>query len=423
MSNAVGFSKIDYWMGKYYESMYRNDYFDENDTGKFKAFVVEQEFDEDDINDELEQGVDDCGYIDFVDIDDFPFPQEYDQKEDDDKKKFIFDKIKECYYHNTNLAGLQSLDTEHLDEAESKIIKACSALQRYYYSLNTSYQRNLQRCVDDHGLDIEGELAAIDKGEYSYLIHVDENGESFPFPSSLSNVNDTIKLEYKFDVIKKCCNHSDIIFGDTNNTLYPKCLLSTSTTKYIFDITEQEFESVESIYSEQCKFLWHRTLLGSWKSWIYLTAISIKNKFDYMQNMISAFQRYKIDTAFNKRLRNINEMDQFLETSLYIECLKNAKMQIISPWLSVYATAYDVVKSAMKSYHKSIPLMYYRSSIYLINDSLEITTRYILSVITFIGDIISKQDTLQNAITPFHIDFVMAYTNSIPPRQGISSPK
>ena len=97
MSSESSFDRIDHWMGKYYESMGRDDYFDENGIGKFKAFVDGESFEIDDIGDELEQEAD-CGYVDFVgDINDFPFSDEDKTKGINLKQEIIFRKILECY--------------------------------------------------------------------------------------------------------------------------------------------------------------------------------------------------------------------------------------------------------------------------------------------------------------------------------------
>eukprot|EP01084_Bolivina_argentea_P162845 283353_1 len=91
------FQKIDSRLKLYYESVGRNDYVDANGIGKFLQFSIDNGFNEEDINDEL--NVDDpadCMYIEFDDN----FPLSQDINGEAEQQNEILKIIKNCYENN-----------------------------------------------------------------------------------------------------------------------------------------------------------------------------------------------------------------------------------------------------------------------------------------------------------------------------------
>lgn len=475
MSTLTGFDKIDHGMGQYYASKGNTDYFDENGIGKFKVYVTENDYPEDDIDEELEEGADGCGYVDFFgdDIDDFPFNDDDKEKDEDDKREIIFNKIKECYESknisnasnrkNTASAlqeinedeeieasddmkdieeasnieqksdkrprGLKkmqtvlNLDRNHpdYDEDETQLSRACGAMQRYYHSFNRDYYKHLQKYVEDQGLMIEDELEQ--DPEESSIINFDIDAP-FPFPSKLQNIEKSLKLRYKFDVIKKCYYCSDIIFDDAKeNESYPKCLLSAMTGKQLYDITKEEFEKAVEIYKKQCPAIFHIGGMKSDNSLIYLAAMSLKYKFDYIQTMAKIYLRDRIDKRIDDEQGKTFGVVDFCGTLPHCIELKNMKISE-PPWEidekqknvkspTNPGTAFEVLTHGIKSYGKRcVPYMTYMAP-WAINDSLEITTRYIHAIIKFIQQTLNESNNLQKSVVPFQIDLVLCYTEPI----------
>ena len=449
---ASAFERIDFWMGSYYQKMGRNDYFDENGRGKFKAFVEDQDYDEEEVDEELKD--DDCGYIDFIeDVDEFPFNDKDKSKDTATKTQIIRDKIVECYENKdeiiksqrekpsikikqkqqkantdakenefnvaSSLKRMQTTTIEGKDDDESAIILACAALQRYYRSLNANqYHKNLQTYVEETGLDMQ---SCLDEGDESDIMNYDQDDEEkFPYPESLKNANRKIKQRFKFDIIKRCYEHPTIIFVDgEGNPLYPKCLLSSMTIKELYSITEEEFNAAQKLYEEQCPAIWFRGGLQSDLALIYLTAISVKYKFDYIQSLAQAYLREKIDKYDGKNL----EVKHFCDAIVHLAQLRDVKF--IPPWpikegdnSSNFGTAYEVVQHGLKTYGKRcVPYMVFRPP-WAINDSVEIVTRYIHSMIKFIKRVLDESRSLKKATTPFQIDLVMSFTE--PTTRGIT---
>ena len=84
-------------LGNYYLMMGRNDYYSKNGRGKFTKWFIFQEFDIEDMEDEMDPGnIDDCSYLDFDDN----FPLELISKEDETERRLqqfeIMQRIWQC---------------------------------------------------------------------------------------------------------------------------------------------------------------------------------------------------------------------------------------------------------------------------------------------------------------------------------------
>eukprot|EP01084_Bolivina_argentea_P085636 154795_1 len=106
---------IDKALAIYYQQFNKN-YFVNNETqkGKFKAFIEEQDFDEEDIKDQLKGDATSCALLDFDD--NFPFSTEIDGK--DVKMQQMFDILKYISIHGTCPIQLQQDDEQ--DEKYAK---------------------------------------------------------------------------------------------------------------------------------------------------------------------------------------------------------------------------------------------------------------------------------------------------------------
>ena len=300
------------------------------------------------------------------------------------------------------------------DDEETQLSRACAALQRYYYSLDTDYYKDLQTFIEDNGEDIE---ACLNDGIESDLMGFDQKGNNkpFPFPPRLQNIEESLKLLYKFDIIKKCYNNPDTIFEN----VYPKALLSTTTIKELYNITKQEFEDAVKLYQKQCPAIFNIGGMKSDNSLIYLVAISLKYKFDYIQTMAQIYLRERIDKYMDETSWSVQD---FCNKMPHCVALKN--MQIERPWevdekqkdvtnSTNPGTAYEVLTHGISTYGKRcIPYMVYTAP-WAINDSLEITTRYIHAMIKFINQILNESHNLQKAVTPFQLDLVLSYSEPI----------
>ena len=181
------FANIDRGLHAYYVSQGRSDYLNDDGTGKFLAHCQAQEFEADEIDDELEDK-DDCMYFDFDD--EFPFNDEYKYADEDKQQQFIFDLLKQCHAqkneavsvgiyaiknqqddqveidatedvvdHDQSLPEHQRPETNDDDTKESDgfemdtvgpgVQQICNGLKRYYKARNSEYKSMFaQYCID-----------------------------------------------------------------------------------------------------------------------------------------------------------------------------------------------------------------------------------------------------------------------------------
>ena len=88
----AGFESMDKALGRYYESLGRNDYFNSDGIGKFLDFCYREDFQEDEIDDELAE-MEECSYLEFDD--NFPFKSSL--KDEYEKQMYILNILKKCY--------------------------------------------------------------------------------------------------------------------------------------------------------------------------------------------------------------------------------------------------------------------------------------------------------------------------------------
>ncbi len=118
-SNKSGFQKIDNALGKYYESKEREDYFDISKVGKFMKYVEEQGFDEDDLNDELDDAnMEDCGYLDF----DENFPYTNENLKTSQKREELFTFLKQAHKNDENIPIPDEDKIKEIESAPEKLI-------------------------------------------------------------------------------------------------------------------------------------------------------------------------------------------------------------------------------------------------------------------------------------------------------------
>eukprot|EP01084_Bolivina_argentea_P007982 14937_1 len=128
------FERIDAALNRYYISLEKSDYMNTDGIGKFLAFCRQEEFDVNEIDEELDD-IEDCMYLDFDDS--FPFLPEYRNKDDFNKRQFIFDLIKKCYANpaikfESNNPGTHNIQTES-KKPETDYIKTRN---KYHYLMD-----------------------------------------------------------------------------------------------------------------------------------------------------------------------------------------------------------------------------------------------------------------------------------------------
>ena len=87
---------IDRGVHNYFVSKGRTNYLNDDGIGKFIAYCEDTEFDEDNLDDELEGEAGDCMLVEFVDLADFPFDDEHQGADDTAKQQIILNLLKKC---------------------------------------------------------------------------------------------------------------------------------------------------------------------------------------------------------------------------------------------------------------------------------------------------------------------------------------
>ena len=235
--------------------------------------------------------------------------------------------------NNKSVKNEQKLQTI----SRSPIDLICKALGRYYESIKVPYNGLFSKYCNESYVFSNLYITNI----YSYTIHTDgihdglvsselqqplqdcfftEFDKNFPFRNELINATDDEKQQFILDLITNCHNNPNIIF----DPLMPQCLLSGSTLKYLYQITESEFNSVKKVYQEQCPALWHSGMEND-KSFTYITAIGWKYKFDYLQ--------YLVDGYLRERVKNIGQSYKIHDWSLHHPHFKPLRnVSIEQPW-------------------------------------------------------------------------------------------
>lgn len=152
------FEKIDKALGGYYKSFGKNNYSNEDGIGKFLEFCEVNDFQEEDIDEELghDAAAEDCLYLESV-MDSFPFKNE--MKNENEKQNFIFNKLKQFYNESKmSLKQKETLnDDDYIEEPENNqkqqplitqrtqaipkskidptIKRICDALGKYYKTI------------------------------------------------------------------------------------------------------------------------------------------------------------------------------------------------------------------------------------------------------------------------------------------------
>eukprot|EP01083_Nonionella_stella_P060185 157301_1 len=90
----MALTQIDEGLSRYYASLGRNDYFNDEGIGKFTEFCELHGFEDDGVEDELEE-MEGCLYLGFDN--DFPYNDEYQQKDDHEKQAFMFEIFKKLH--------------------------------------------------------------------------------------------------------------------------------------------------------------------------------------------------------------------------------------------------------------------------------------------------------------------------------------
>eukprot|EP01084_Bolivina_argentea_P313600 543082_1 len=284
-----------------------------------------------------------------------------------------------------------------------KIKQICTTISRYYNTLGIEYDALFSTFCEDNGIDddaVEEELQETDC-EDSILVDFDEN---FPFAASSEPKN---KPLFIMNIIKTCYNHPHHTF----------CYILPIFDKAFFEIKEDDYTKTIKIYTKQCPCLYSYASPGSGIQ--YITAVGLKNKFEYLWILIDCYYRAKIKTidkcvhvgqwaATNKHLQALKyvKFNHQKQANMY-EIALNHQKQIYIP---AFANMYEIASNAISAMcHRTHPPLILSASTQKINDSIEITIKYIDASIKFIDELITNAKNNDEILYPFQMDFCIGF--------------
>ena len=350
----------------------------------FKKYCLDEDFDEEAITD------------DFDDITDSSITEHLQETYDwkDKKRNDFFLKVREAL-QTSGLSPIEATD---------------QALKRYYKSENVNtYNKNfINYCNGNDIKDLEGEFQ-LDPWETSIV----DFDEKFPYPEELKEAQKTIKQRFIFDTIKLCCKYPNYEFTGG----IPNALLSNKTTKYIFhDINDEDIKQTEKIYQDQCKAIWNQGM-NSDASFKFMTAIGVKYEFNYLQYLVDAFLSERIKKFQKGKPWSI---EQWAKSVPHVNSLLDLPVNTKFSWeknqpktnKNIPKSLGDIIKGGMKSFFaRTVPKQTLQTgaAYKYINDSIEITVRYIHTMVGFIKSLLTNSNSIRKPICPFQIDFVIVY--------------
>ena len=367
----------------------------------FKNYCIDEDFDEEAITD------------DFDDITDSSITEHLQETFEwkNKKRNDFFLRVREAL-QTSGLSPIEATD---------------QALGRYYKSEKVfTYDKNFQDyCSSNNIDDLEPEF----KADETPLIDFDDK---FPFPEELKEAEKSIKQRFIFDTIKLCYKYPNYQFTGG----IPNALLSHKTTKFIFhDINDQDIKQTEEIYGKQCKAIWNAGM-NSDASFKFMTAIGVKYEFDYLQYLVDAFLSARIDKfkigetwSVEQWAKSVHHVNSLLDTPVHtkfsweqnqnIDKKNKDKKNQPKTNKNIPKSLGEIIKGGMKSFaSRTVPYQTLQAgpSLKSIDDSLEITVRYIHTMIGFIENLIRNSKMLRKPICPFQIDFVIVYDK---PKEGM----
>ena len=367
----------------------------------FKNYCLDEDFDEEAITD------------DFDDITDSSITEHLQENYDwnDKKRNDFFFKARQALDidekpHRNSLYS-HSDGSDKIPEIE----QTCKAISEYYKSMNKPYNKKFSKyCYDADVTDLDDCLDDVNPADCQLIEFDDDN---FPLPKELITANKQDQQQFIFDTIKSCYyNYQSIQFSNK----LPKLLFSPKISrKYLHNIDMNDIEKVDEIYEQQCKAIWNAGM-NTENNFKYMAAIGLKFKFPYLQHLVNAYLKARIEdqqkgltvAEWCNSIKHITSLKQLKVPSIFVDKDKKKSNEDEKKDNEV-SNVMDIVKHSITSFGKrTVPYFNFKNPL-AINDSLEITVRYIHEMVFFIGHVLTHSEQIQKPACPFQIDFVIAY--------------
>eukprot|EP01084_Bolivina_argentea_P292504 502867_1 len=262
----------------------------------------------------------------------------------------------------------------------TKVEQICAAIGRYYLSLDKEYNGQFSSFCDENALDddtLQEELQQTP--EDCLLVDFDEE---FPFEKPLDE-NDQAKII--FDLIVKC-------WEDPQCKFIPKNMdISTMITKGLFQYDQKELDDMAAVVKSTCP-----TYKIQDECSLTFLLIERKKHFPLLRYMMDAYQIARIKNGINVEKREFTELKKN-------EWLKKQEVTKLLEKIPVKDNdAAHMLSAAMALLNKRVCKLMLFSPEIVINESLELTVKYIRSAINEIGRQLKQKST-----TPFQLDFVL----------------
>ena len=286
-----------------------------------------------------------------------------------------------------------------------------AAIGRYYQSLNVPYNSLFATYCDDNGIDEEtvADEIILDPNE-SILVDFDDE---FPFPQAIKDKS----TEFIHNIIKQVYHQPDTEF-------------SSYTWGIDIDLSDTEIEEFKNLFQSQCALLWgpftrYASYSGCYSgnrpisnknALFYLMTLGYKHYFDYPLYFVREWTKYRIENDIKiSNSKNRKQYKRWIDSKMHSHDRK--MKEIVMDAINTFNFNVGVYESQeeMMHYPKQMAQFYLAQRDNTIDDSMQITIRYLISVCDLIYTLINnsnndnKNDEEKNGFSPFQIDLTIYY--------------
>ena len=371
-------------------------------------------------------------------IENFPFPSNEDLKNEQNQEEYIFNLLKEIckttestsFDNNDNTTTENEESQQDDDEkiniydkeyeeyiSDKPIIKRmCDQLAMCYSGKNLSYDRIFSLKCKEDSLDddlMEEELKS--NVNECNLTTFDDN---FPFPNSIKQ--DKFRQErYVFNFLQAVYRNPDI-----TSFHVPEFMLLTEYLKNMFKIDKEELEGIVMRYKKQCPLLYNG--INNDMTCFYLLAIgAAMQNYPYLTYLVDDFNRRRIEASNNNE--QVYKKEKWLKENQHAKILTTSNIKIDAKTITeiigtasddkkndeMPGTANDLIGLAILLFGRRVCAPFKLNPIQAIDDSLEITARYLEAITGFIHAILKVNKYEAAALCPFQLDFCLVFSNAI----------
>ena len=398
------------------------EYLNEDGIGKFEAFCNINEYEDENIADELED-IHQCMLLDF----DPEFPFDGNQN---DRNQQIFDVLSRLHQYHINGHPVDEPNDDRKYEDEysgnftenqpkcihpqtSAINKICNGMRLYFKDHHIKYNGMISRFCSDRGIDHHSEMQSVRDELITVLL------PTFPFTMQTQNITIQQKGEFIWNLIQSFC--ADYVHPGK----LPQILHTVVFLRRLFDsVSNVDFMRSRNRYQSQCPSMWRRDMAID-HGFVFALAVGDKYGFPFLQYLVDD---YLCTKANRRRFPNgLSVKDWAADHNRYLKAMKDYNIQIDLEWMETFndpdrrnsgqnqirnemqrvnGTAYDIMVHAVRSWSKRC-VQDWKTTQYRIDDSEERVMETFGAYVEWVNN--SGKFTWEQTVCPSQIDICFVF--------------